>query len=79
MSWAIRLGGYLLYRIHLIGKDKRFDGLRDTLPKIFAFWFLQAFTVFVLLLPSIYFLQYNENMSFGVIWFGKNISLSAVI
>ena len=40
LVWAVRLGAYLLYRIHLTGKDNRFDALRDTLAKIFTFWFL---------------------------------------
>ena len=38
--WAARLGAYLLYRIHAMGKDNRFDEMRNTLPKIASFWFL---------------------------------------
>ena len=35
--------------------------------------------MFVLLLNSIYFLKYDEPMSFDVIWFSKHIALATVI
>merc|ERR1712151_683956 len=39
-----------------MGHDARFDGMRDTFPKIAGFWTLQALSVFVLQLPVIWFM-----------------------
>lgn len=57
--WAFRLGTYLLLRIRKIGKDNRFDNMRESVVKFGSFWVLQGFTVFVVLIPSTYF--YNSN------------------
>mgnify|MGYP000945218611 CR=1 FL=1 len=49
--WAVRLGGYLVYRIHAMGVDHRFDRMRSK-PLVFArFWILQALTVVAVMLP----------------------------
>lgn len=49
--WAIRLGTYLFLRILRLGRDARFDGIRER-PAAFAqFWLLQALAVPVILLP----------------------------
>jgi Protein of unknown function (DUF1295) len=40
--WALRLAGFLLYRILLWGEDRRFDDTRDSLPKLTVFWTLQG-------------------------------------
>jgi len=53
--WAARLGGYLLTRIRKIGKDKRFDTMRNNFWKYIRFWLLQGFTVWVVLIPSTLF------------------------
>ena len=52
--WAIRLGSYLLKRIHKMGRDKRFDEMRGSILKFGTFWTLQMITVFILMLPVIY-------------------------
>jgi len=57
--WAFRLGTYLLLRIRKIGKDNRFDSMRESIVKFGSFWVLQGITVFVVLIPSTYF--YNSN------------------
>lgn len=51
--WAIRLGAYLLIRINFMGRDKRFDGMREYFWKFIRFWLLQAITVWVVMLPSV--------------------------
>ncbi len=51
--WAIRLGLYLAYRVHLTGRDKRFDTMRKDFVKFGAFWFLQGASVCIILLPFI--------------------------
>lgn len=57
--WAIRLGTYLLLRIRKIGKDNRFDSMRESILKFGSFWLLQGFTVFVVLIPATYFFNSN--------------------
>lgn len=57
LMWAARLGGYLLIRIRKIKKDKRFDGMRESFWRFSRFWLLQGLTVWVVLLPSLLFMQ----------------------
>lgn len=54
--WAVRLGGYLLLRIHTMGRDARFDDRRGSVRRFGAFWLLQGVTVWVVMLPSTIFL-----------------------
>lgn len=54
--WALRLGGYLLTRIRKIGKDSRFDEMRSSLFLFGRFWILQGLSVWVIMVPSIFFL-----------------------
>jgi steroid 5-alpha reductase family enzyme len=49
--WAIRIGWYLLQRVLKVGKDKRFDGMREDFVKFGRFWLGQAITVWVLTIP----------------------------
>ena len=56
LIWSIRLGGYLLRRIHKIGRDTRFDEMRKSFWRFGRFWILQGFTVWVVLIPSMLFL-----------------------
>lgn len=51
--WAFRLGGFLLYRVIKAGKDRRFDGMRESFVKFGAFWLIQAVSVWVLMIPSV--------------------------
>lgn len=55
LLWAVRLGGYLLYRVSITGKDKRFDEMRGSFTKFAGFWTLQAATVFVVALGYLTF------------------------
>lgn len=50
--WAIRLVIYLFVRIKKIGKDKRFDGMREDFRKFLSFWILQGFSVWMIMIPS---------------------------
>jgi steroid 5-alpha reductase family enzyme len=50
-AWGVRLAGYLLFRILRMGRDKRFDGVRER-PLAFAkFWLLQGVAVWAIMLP----------------------------
>lgn len=59
--WAIRLGGFLLYRVVRVGKDTRFDKMRSSFVKFGWFWVIQATTVWVLMIASLFaFLSTTE-------------------
>ena len=72
--WAIRLGGYLLIRIHKMGRDKRFDVMRNEFWSFAGFWLLQGVRVFIIIIPSAFFLlkkdvSFNSLSFFGIfIW-----------
>ena len=66
--WAIRLGGYLLNRIHKMGRDKRFDEMRSKFWSFFGFWLLQGISVFIISIPSAFFLL-SKDVSFTSISF----------
>ncbi len=73
--WGLRLATYLFIRILKIKKDKRFDGVREDFMKFAGFWFLQAITVWIVMLPSI--TVFNSSMNYltqmmilgVIIWF----------
>ncbi|MDD3532390.1 MAG: DUF1295 domain-containing protein [Candidatus Shapirobacteria bacterium] len=74
--WAIRLISYLFVRILKIKKDSRFDKIREKPGQFLKFWLLQGFSVWVILLPSLYLLlqkkDYNLSpiMLLGIaVWF----------
>ncbi len=61
--WGLRLAIYLFIRILKTGKDKRFDGVREDFKRFASFWILQAISIFIILLPTIYILISKEDMS----------------
>ena len=65
--WAIRLGSYLFYRINKIGKDTRFDTIRNNFFKFFMFWFLQGISVFIIMINSI--LVFNSELNYTFNYF----------
>lgn len=51
--WGFRLGAYLFKRIHVMKKDARFDQMRKRFIAIAGFWFLQASSILILVIPVI--------------------------
>lgn len=51
IAWGLRLAGYLLYRIVHMGRDARFDGIREKFWSFFKFWLFQGLAVWVIMLP----------------------------
>lgn len=56
LFWALRLGGYLFFRILKMKKDQRFNGIRENFWAFAKFWILQAITIWIILLPVIFIL-----------------------
>jgi steroid 5-alpha reductase family enzyme len=64
--WGLRLGIFLFIRIQKMKYDKRFDGIRESFFRFLKFWVLQGLAVFVILLPSIFFMSENLNKICGI-------------
>lgn len=68
LAWAFRLGTFLFIRINKIGKDVRFDGMRDKFFAFLRFWLLQGATVFVVMLGAVSaYSRNNASISAAVI------------
>lgn len=61
LLWALRIGTFLFVRINKIGKDKRFDGMRENFGRFLRFWVAQGVSVFVILLTAL--LYWSEDGS----------------
>lgn len=62
-AWSARLGAFLLYRILRVGKDQRFDGVRENFLKFGKFWLGQAVAAWVIMLPSIFAFETSAETS----------------
>lgn len=51
MIWALRLSGFLFFRILKTGKDDRFDHMRDKFFPFLGFWIYQMLWVWIVSLP----------------------------
>lgn len=54
--WALRLGGYLFYRIKKMKKDRRFDTFRGNWIEFLKFWILQSVSIWIIALPAMVFM-----------------------
>jgi steroid 5-alpha reductase family enzyme len=69
--WAFRLGEYLFVRVLKLGKDQRFDGIRESFPRFAFFWFFQAISIWVIMLPVMFLLSVQGDFGFPVpAWIG---------
>lgn len=50
-AWALRLGTFLVYRVHKTGKDSRFDEAKRDPLKFLVFWTLQGMWVAAVVAP----------------------------
>src|SRR3990167_1063781 len=62
--WGLRLAGYLFIRILKTKKDVRFDKIRNDPFKFGKFWFFQAITIFIILLPALVILNSQKAGNF---------------
>ncbi len=75
--WGLRLGIFLFIRIRKMKKDKRFDEIRESFFKFLKFWVLQGLAVWIILLPSLFFLNSSQS---ELVWIGFIIwSLGLII
>jgi steroid 5-alpha reductase family enzyme len=69
--WGLRLGGFLFYRIHNMGRDIRFDAFRDSKSGFLNFWLLQSISIWIIALPAMIGLtkEWNEiNLPALILW-----------
>jgi steroid 5-alpha reductase family enzyme len=80
--WGVRLAGYLFFRIFQMGRDKRFDGVRENFVRFFRFWFFQGVAVWVIMLPVIVWFRtpgpWNLLMTAGVIVWAAGLVIETV-
>lgn len=67
--WAVRIGGFLLYRVIRRGKDGRFDGIRENFLQFGKFWVAQGLSVWILMIASVLAMQHDSELSWPV-WLG---------
>ena len=83
--WAVRLGGFLFYRVSRLGKDDRFDNIRTNPKRFFRFFLLQGFSSWVISLPFLYRLLQDPGASetidgaLTIEWLGWVIALTGLI
>jgi len=74
LLWALRLGSFLMKRVHKLGRDDRFDNIRPYPLKFLGFWIMQALTcVIVSLSVLILFSEIAPEMS---LWFLCGIGIA---
>ena len=57
---SVRLAGYLFLRVIVLGKDKRFDGIREVRRSFIRFRILQAVCIFLVLLPTLFAMDASQ-------------------
>jgi len=78
--WGLRLGSYLVMRIHAWGKDRRFDEIRENFVKFLQFWLGQAVVAWVVLITPMIFMWQNQSESWSLWHFvGLSVFVSALL
>jgi steroid 5-alpha reductase family enzyme len=67
--WGVRIVSYLFIRILKMGKDTRFDQLRNNVLEFAKFWILQALSVWIIMLPTIFVLTTTSDRGCNIITF----------
>lgn len=78
MVWALRLSGFLLFRILKSGSDTRFDDKRDHFFKFLGFWVFQMFWVWTVSMP-LTILNSPRIMSTNSVGFGTARDIVGII
>jgi steroid 5-alpha reductase family enzyme len=79
LLWSFRLGAFLFIRINKIGKDSRFDGMREHFFLFLKFWLAQGITVFIVMIaPLMGFIQ-NDTRVTTLTLIGVGVFLSGLL
>lgn len=77
--WALRLGVFLLLRVKKVGKDKRFDEMRSNFWRFGRFWLLQGISVWIIMIPSLFFFNSDNEILSSFSYLGIIIWLFGII
>lgn len=79
-AWALRIGGFLVFRVIKTGKDARFDDFRSSFFGFMRFWLLQGFTAWLLLIPLFFAFRSEGAAGFpGISIVGAAVLLTGLI
>ncbi len=67
-AWGLRLITYLVIRVIKVGKDARFDQIRGSFTKFLTFWVGQGFSVWIIMIPTLIYLN-SDTSGFGPLSF----------
>lgn len=79
LIWAIRLGGFLLFRVWKKGKDTRFDEMRNSFLRFSRFWVLQGLSVFVVMLAALNGFNQTTTVITILSWLGICIFVAGIL
>lgn len=79
VTWALRLGMYLAYRIIFMGRDKRFDKIRKSFTSFLAFWLMQGLTCFIVMIPVLLSHQTEMKSMVFLSWIGAMIAIFGLV
>lgn len=65
-AWGLRLILFLTTRIKKTGKDSRFDKIRNKPLKFLSFWVMQGFSVWIIMIPAIFYLS-SDRLGFNIL------------
>jgi len=64
-AWALRLILFLTTRINKTGKDPRFDKIRNKPLRFLSFWLMQGVSVWIIMIPAIFYLS-SDKLGFNI-------------
>ncbi len=77
--WGMRLAVYLFIRIIKMGRDKRFDDIREKFWDFARFWFLQAVSIWMIIFPYVWFVDQTVVEPTNLFYIGLGIWLAGLI
>ena len=77
--WAVRLGACLFSRVRKVGKDKRFDEIKQSLPRFLLTWTLQGLWISFTLAAALAAITTTLRRPLGIYaWIGAGIWLAGL-
>lgn len=70
LAWSLRLGSFLVYRIHVQGRDNRFDEMRSNFFPFLRFWLAQGLSAWVILLAALFVWRTDTPTITALTWVG---------